>query len=226
MSGLDWLIARPVAHRGLHDAARGIIENTPSAFSAAVAANYAIECDVQITADGEAMVTHDDALGRLTQGSGRLDAMNAADLKHVRFKATADRMITLGELCELVAGRVTLVVELKSQFNGDRRIAARAAQVLRTYRGPAAAMSFDPAQIVALRELAPSVARRHRRAAKLQRRRMAGIVRAHTSGAGLFWPCPAHAPAIHRALGQRPTLSDPHPRPQSLGSADSYLDRA
>jgi glycerophosphoryl diester phosphodiesterase len=159
MSGLDWLIARPVAHRGLHDAARGIIENTPSAFSAAVAANYAIECDVQITADGEAMVTHDDALGRLTQGSGRLDAMNAADLKHARFKATADRMMTLGELCELVAGRVTLVVELKSRFNGDRRIAARAAQVLRTYRGPAAAMSFDPAQIVALRELAPSVAR-------------------------------------------------------------------
>src|SRR3954469_11712495 len=138
MSGLDWLIARPVAHRGLHDAAHGIIENTPSAFSAAIAANYAIECDVQITADGEAMVTHDDALGRLTQGSGRLDTMTAADLKHVRFKGTAVRMMTLGELCELVAGRVTLVVELKSQFNGDRRIAARAAQVLRTYRGPVA----------------------------------------------------------------------------------------
>ena len=64
----DWLTARPVAHRGLHNATAGVIENTPSAFRAAIAGNYAIECDVQITADGEAMVYHDDALGRLTEG--------------------------------------------------------------------------------------------------------------------------------------------------------------
>ena len=49
---------------------RGIIENTPSAFAAAIAGDYAIECDLQISADGEAMVYHDDALGRLTEGSG------------------------------------------------------------------------------------------------------------------------------------------------------------
>jgi glycerophosphoryl diester phosphodiesterase len=159
MSALGWLTARPVAHRGLHDLARGVIENTPSAFSAAAAANYAIECDVQITADGEAMVSHDDVLGRLTEGSGRLDTMSAADLKRVPFNGTSDRMITLGELCELVASRVTLVVELKSRFDGDRRLVARAAQVLSAYRGPAAAMSFDPAQIARLRELAPKVPR-------------------------------------------------------------------
>ena len=66
-----------MAHRGLHDAAAGIIENTPSAFAAAIAANYAIECDIQISADGEAMVFHDETLERLTEGSGRLDAMTA-----------------------------------------------------------------------------------------------------------------------------------------------------
>src|SRR4051812_41399496 len=97
MSGLDWLVARPVAHRGLHDAASGVIENTPSAFAAAVAGNYAIECDLQITADGEAMVYHDDALGRLTEGSGRLDSMTAAALKSAPFRSTADHMITVGE---------------------------------------------------------------------------------------------------------------------------------
>src|SRR5258707_15538666 len=94
----DWLIARPVAHRGLHNAAAGVIENTPSAFAAAIAGNYGIECDVQIAADGEAMVHHDDALGRLTVGAGRLDTIASADLKRVPFKSTADRMITLGEL--------------------------------------------------------------------------------------------------------------------------------
>src|SRR4029077_10051549 len=63
----DWLTARPVAHRGLHDRARGIIENMPGAALAAIAGNFSIECDIQVTADGEAMVHHDDALGRLTE---------------------------------------------------------------------------------------------------------------------------------------------------------------
>jgi glycerophosphoryl diester phosphodiesterase len=155
MSNLDWLIARPVAHRGLHDAQKSIIENTPSAFTAAIAGHYGIECDLQITADGEAMVHHDDALGRLTDGDARLDSMTSADLKRVPFKATVDRMITLGELCDLVAGRATLMIELKSRFDGDRRLVARAADVLAGYAGPAAVMSFDPAQIAALHALAP-----------------------------------------------------------------------
>jgi glycerophosphoryl diester phosphodiesterase len=159
MPGLDWLIERPVAHRGLHDAQKGIIENTPSAFAAAIAGRYGIECDLQIAADGEAVVHHDEALGRLTDGSGRLDAMSAADLKRVPFKATTDRVITLGELCDLVAGRTPLVIELKSRFDGDRRLAARAAELLAGYRGPAAVMSFDPAQVAALREIAPALAR-------------------------------------------------------------------
>ena len=159
MPGLDWLIARPVAHRGLHDAGAGVIENTPTAFAAAVAANYAIECDLQISADGEAMVHHDETLGRLTDGSGRLDAMTSAELRRVAFKATSDRMISVGELCDLVAGRATLVIELKSDRAGDPRLAARAATVLAGYAGPVAIMSFDPAQILPLRTSAPGLTR-------------------------------------------------------------------
>jgi glycerophosphoryl diester phosphodiesterase len=159
MSAFDWLIARPVAHRGLHDAAAGVIENTPSAFAAAVERNYAIECDLQVSADGEAMVHHDDVLGRLTDGQGRLDQMTSAELKRVAFKSTADHMISVGELCDLVAGRVTLVIELKSGRDGDGRLAARTAAVLSGYAGPAAVMSFDPAQIAPLRKIAPRLTR-------------------------------------------------------------------
>src|SRR5476649_475677 len=129
LPGLAWLTARPIAHRGLHSAANGVIENTASAFSAAIAGNYGIETDLQISADGEAMVHHDDALGRLTEGSGRLAEINAAEIKAVRFKATIDRILTLGELCELVAGRATLMLELKSHFDGDLRLAQRTADV-------------------------------------------------------------------------------------------------
>jgi glycerophosphoryl diester phosphodiesterase len=159
MSGPDWLTARPVAHRGLHDGAAGVIENTPSAFAAAVGSNYAIECDLQISADGEAMVHHDDALGRLTNGEGRLDAMTAAALRRVTFKGTGDRMISVGELCDLVAGRVTLVIELKRGRPGDDRVVTRAAEVILSYKGPAALMSFDPALVAPLARIAPRLTR-------------------------------------------------------------------
>jgi glycerophosphoryl diester phosphodiesterase len=159
MSSPDWLTNRPVAHRGLHDAARGVIENTPSAVAAAAAANYAIEVDLQITADGEAMVYHDDSLGRLTEGSSELKSMGAAELRRVPFKATSDHMISLGELCDLVAGRVTLVLELKSHFDNDRRLPLRVVDVLRHYAGPVAVMSFDPGHVAAVRHAGPELRR-------------------------------------------------------------------
>jgi len=94
---LAWLTARPIAHRGLHDAARGIVENMPAAAAAAIAGNYGIEADLQISAEGEAMVHHDGALGRLADGDGALRDLPAARLKQVPFKATAERMMTLGD---------------------------------------------------------------------------------------------------------------------------------
>jgi glycerophosphoryl diester phosphodiesterase len=159
MRAPDWLTARPVAHRGLHDRARGIIENMPAAAHAAVAGNFAIECDIQLTADGEAMVHHDDELGRLTEGSGALLGKTAAELKAVRFNDTAERMMSLGDLCDLVGGRVPLVIELKSHFDRDRQLAARMIEVLAAYRGPVVGMSFDPDQVLALREMAPQLPR-------------------------------------------------------------------
>jgi glycerophosphoryl diester phosphodiesterase len=154
-----WLTAGPVAHRGLHDRARGIIENMPGAAQAAIDANFGIECDIQLTADGEAMVHHDDALGRLTDGNGALLGLTAAELKAVNFKDTAERMMSLGDLCALIQGRVPLLIEVKSHFDGDRKLVARISQVLASYRGPVAGMSFDPDQVMALRGLMPELPR-------------------------------------------------------------------
>jgi glycerophosphoryl diester phosphodiesterase len=159
MRAPGWLTARPVAHRGLHDRARGIIENMPAAAQAAVDGNFSIECDIQLTADGEAMVHHDDTLGRLTEGSGALLDMTAAELKAVRFRDTPERMMSLGDLCALVKGRVPLVIEVKSHFDGDRKLVKRMAEVLASYSGPAVGMSFDPDQVLALREQMPALPR-------------------------------------------------------------------
>jgi glycerophosphoryl diester phosphodiesterase len=155
----DWLTARPIAHRGLHDAAVGIIENTSSAVAAAIASGYGIEVDLQVTSDGSAMVYHDEALGRLTEGGAQIRQLTSAELRRVPFKSTADRMLTLAELCDLVAGRATLLLELKSHSDGDERLARHVADVVSSYSGPVAAMSFDPAQIRMLRNFAPTLRR-------------------------------------------------------------------
>ena len=159
VSERDWLTAGPFAHRGLHDAVAGVIENTAGAMRAALSADYGIEVDLQISADGEAMVHHDPALGRVTEGSERLDQMTAASLKRVVFRGSGERMITLGELCDFVAGRVPLLLEMKSRFNGDTRLPQRVASVLAGYGGPAAPMSFDAAQITWMRQKAPRLPR-------------------------------------------------------------------
>jgi glycerophosphoryl diester phosphodiesterase len=213
---ISWLTARPVAHRGLHDIDAGVVENTASAFTAAIAGGYAIETDVQISADGEAMVHHDEALGRLTEGSAALATLSAAQIKTARFKVGHDRILTLPELCELVAGRAILLVELKSIFNGDTRIAARAAEVHKIYRGPVAVMSFDPRQIEALRAHAPQlmrgiVAQRHYSAddweslTAAQRRSLALFLHAPRSRPQFIayngGDLPAPVPSLARLLG-------------------------
>lgn len=215
MADIDWMIARPIAHRGLHDGSR-LIENTASAFQAAIAAGYGIECDLQLSADGEAMVHHDGALGRLTAGQGRLVAMPAASLRAVPFRATADRMLTLPELFELVATRVPLFLEIKSAFDGDRRLVERTADVLRGYSGPAAVMSFDPEVVGAMRELRAAtprgiVAERRYRDAEwqwmsaTQRFALAHLLHANTSRphfvAYRVQDLPAPAPRLARRLG-------------------------
>src|SRR3977135_530693 len=159
MRAPNWRTARPVAHRGLHDLARGIIENMPGAIAAAIDGDFSIEVDLQLTADGEAMVHHDDTLGRLTEGSGPLLGMTAAQLKAVKFKDTSERMMSLGDLCALVKGRVPLVIEVRSHFDGDRKLVARMSEVLASYSGPVVAMSFDPDQVLALREKMPELPR-------------------------------------------------------------------
>jgi glycerophosphoryl diester phosphodiesterase len=150
-SKLNWLVARPIAHRGLHDAAVGIVENSLAAARAAVVGNYAIECDVQLSADGEAVVFHDDRLERLTDARGRLDATPLAELTRLRLRGSGETLPTFSRLLETVAGRTPLVVELKSRFDGDPSLARRVAELVAGYDGPLALESFDPDPIAFLR---------------------------------------------------------------------------
>jgi glycerophosphoryl diester phosphodiesterase len=151
LSAPAWLTERPIAHRGLHDAAKGRIENTIGAAEAAIAAHCAIECDVQLSRDGEAMVFHDDHLARLTRARGAFAEQSFAELQRLAFRGGQDRIPTLPEFLARIASRTPLICELKSRFDGDMRLAERVAAIARQYAGPLALKSFDPAIIAHLR---------------------------------------------------------------------------
>lgn len=154
-----FLTAHPIAHRGLHDRGKGVIENSRSAFAAAIAKGYAIECDLQRTSDGEAVVFHDDTVDRVMQATGWVKDKTAAEVATLAFKGGADKVQTLAELLQQVAGQVPLVIELKSHWDGDVRLVARAIEGLKDYQGDYCLMSFDPDMVQEVRRLSPSTIR-------------------------------------------------------------------
>ena len=155
----DWLTSRPIAHRGLHDAGAGIVENTRSAVAAALKAGYAIEVDLQLAADNRVMVFHDTSLSRLTKAGGLLSNRTSDELRGIGFKDTADRMMTLEDLLTLVAGRTPLILEVKSHWTKVGPLEREIADNLKTYTGPVAVMSFDPNSVAEFRRILPDIPR-------------------------------------------------------------------
>jgi glycerophosphoryl diester phosphodiesterase len=149
------LFDRPIAHRGLHDRAKGVIENTSSAFEAAIAAGFAIECDVQLSSDGVPFIFHDDKFDRLTSATGPSDAKPIAEVQKLVLtgSSTNDVPQRFTEFLSQVAGRTQLQIELKRQRNAEKTaaLAARVAEALKGYRGPYTLESFDPNLLLALR---------------------------------------------------------------------------
>ncbi len=164
---------RPIAHRGLHDVKRGIVENTAPAFEAAIAAGYGIECDIRPIKRGIPIVFHDETLERLVKARGPVADLNESDLKSLRYRVGETHIVSLAALLDLVGGRVPLLIEIKSEWKPPTRdFIAHVASLVSEYRGPVALMSFDPAVMVAVRGAAPDIPR--------------GIVSGNYSGSG-WW---------------------------------------
>jgi glycerophosphoryl diester phosphodiesterase len=153
----------PIAHRALHDRAAGRIENSPSAIRAAVAAGYGIEIDLQLSADGQAMVFHDEDLDRLTAETGPVSARTAEELGRIKLKDSTDCIPTLPEVLAMIGGRVPLLIEIKDQTltmaETDGSLEAATAGALRDYPGPVAVMSFNPHSVAHMARLAPHLPR-------------------------------------------------------------------
>lgn len=154
--GTKSAFAQPITHRGLHDVSKGVIENSLPAFAAAVDSGFAIECDVQLTSDGKAVVFHDDVLNRLTGQSGDIRAFSASEITSIPLLGSKPPATPplLSDMLRAVAGRAQLVIEIKQQPSVmmTRQLASAVLDDLKSYQGPYVLESFDPRALMALRQ--------------------------------------------------------------------------
>lgn len=152
-------LARPIAHRALHDIKDGRPENSRAAIEAAIAADFGIELDLQLSRDQRAMVFHDPTVDRLTAHSGQVSAFTSADLGRMTLCGGHDGVPTLDDVLTSVAGRVPLLIELKDQHGSlgktDGALEQAVAAALASYTGSVAVMSFNPNMVAALAKLLP-----------------------------------------------------------------------
>ena len=155
--------ARPIAHRGYHNAAVGRIENTRAAVGAALAHGYGIEIDLQLSADENAVVFHDYELSRLTDLRGPVRQRPMHNLASITLSGSDETIPSLSEILKQVSGRVPLLIELKDQDGAMGAnvgaLEAVVADELAQYEGPVAVMSFNPHSVRSLASLLPDVPR-------------------------------------------------------------------
>lgn len=149
---------RNVAHRGRHKKDKAVPENSLAAFRAACEAGYGIELDIQLSADGEVVVFHDDGLKRVCGVDARVDSRTLAGLKELRLLDTEEQIPTFAETLAAVAGRAPLVVELKMGPR-NRLLCEKAWELLQGYAGPWCIESFDPRIVAWWRKNHPEVLR-------------------------------------------------------------------
>jgi glycerophosphoryl diester phosphodiesterase len=143
MTSAAWLKELPVAHRGYHDQNKFVWENTLSAFSRAVEAGFAIECDLHYASDAVPIIFHDENLERLCSMQGDIRDRTSQELGLLSVGGTKDKIPTLKQLLDLVKGKVPLVLELKGREADDEGFAETVLEVLEGYEGKVALMSFD-----------------------------------------------------------------------------------
>ncbi|MEP5759137.1 MAG: glycerophosphodiester phosphodiesterase family protein [Litoreibacter sp.] len=156
-------LARPIAHRGFHNLDAGRPENSRAAFEAAIAHGYAIELDVQMTRDEQAIVFHDYDLRRLTPESGPIRQRTLAEMQTIPLIGGETCPEPLSDILSLIDGRVPVLLEIKDQDGamglkiGD--LEQSVSKAIQNYSGAIAVMSFNPNTTATMAKLLPNVPR-------------------------------------------------------------------
>lgn len=136
---MNWLLNRPVAHRGLWDTS--CPENSLGSYQNAIDKNFNIEIDVHLLPDGDFAVFHDDDLKRVCGENIKVNTLNRDQLKEHKLKNTEYYIPTLKEVLELVNGQVGLLIEMKDWSNSNGAC-EKLIEYLKDYKGAYAIQSF------------------------------------------------------------------------------------
>lgn len=156
MRDLSFLKTYKIAHRGLHD--ENVPENSLGAFERAIQKNYAIECDIQASLEGEAFVFHDASLKRLTGLDQMIYHTSSKALAGIFLNNSNQTVPSLKSVLELVSGKVPLLIEIKSD-SPVYSLTHEVIQCLKAYEGLYAIHSFDPTVLKILKKEAPHIIR-------------------------------------------------------------------
>ncbi|MCX6150504.1 MAG: glycerophosphodiester phosphodiesterase family protein [Ignavibacteriales bacterium] len=154
---MNWLTQTPIAHRGLHDN-QTVPENSLLSFTKAIEKNYPIELDLQLLNDNSIAVFHDINLSRMTGEQGSIHKKNKNILSSLKLLNTQEKIPTVEEMLELVAGKVPLLIELKSRLLPGR-FEENLLKILRKYKGQFAIESFNPLTVLWFKLNAPKILR-------------------------------------------------------------------
>lgn len=155
----QWLTDTPFAHRGLHGAVTGAVENSLSAFQAANNRHHGVELDILLSRDNRAMVFHDMSLCRLTGREGNLEDFTARQLSRFTLGQSRDTILTLKDILDNINPEYPVLIEIKCDQRQATEIAQATFNDIRTHAGPIAIMSFDPEIIQWFQQHAPTVMR-------------------------------------------------------------------
>lgn len=158
---IDWSVFRPYryAHRGLHDAAAGIPENTLPAFRRAVEAGFGAELDVHLTKDGKLVVFHDDGMQRLCGVDRAISDLRSDELALYPILGTQETPPLLEEVLPIFVGKTPLIVEIKPSGKDNARLTEQTCRMLDRFGVTYCVESFDPHVLLWLRKNRPELCR-------------------------------------------------------------------
>jgi glycerophosphoryl diester phosphodiesterase len=143
---IDWLLHRPVAHRGYHSGDGRIPENSLASFEEALGRGFPIEMDVRLLKDGHVAVFHDENAFRMTGIDSEIGELVSSDLKNFKLLGSHERIPLLEEALDLVNCRTPLLLEIKNSKDAGA-LEEGVSEALQRYGGRCAVQSFNPRSV-------------------------------------------------------------------------------
>lgn len=156
------------AHRGLHDASRGIPENALRAFEAAIVAGFGVEFDVHLTADNQPVVIHDSNLTRMCGVARMVEDCTLEELRQYKLYDTDQGIPTLAEVLNLFKQAYEqmnqnelppLIIELKTGGKPCIKLVDETKKLVSAAELPFCIESFDPVTLFYVRHTWPEAIR-------------------------------------------------------------------